>query len=126
MLGKGMCKASRKSAFLSMPGSIQTHCDYAEHLTERFNLEIQSSHFGNNCSLSIEGCTIEHHLCDNKMENKSNSEETKLVFYSHFADESAQIDVTTNAHMCVVLQHYMHAKKFSFEEAPCWKPQMVV
>ena len=29
------------------------------------NFAIQSSHVGNNRSLSIEGCTVVHHVCDN-------------------------------------------------------------
>ena len=90
MLGKEMCKMSRKSAFLSMPGSIQTHHDYAEHLMARFNLEIQSSHFGNSHSLSIKGCTVEHHITDVEESRESNGKNTKLVFHSHFADQLAQ------------------------------------
>ena len=86
-----------------MPGSIKTHCDYAEHLTARFNLEIQSSHFGNNGSLLIEGCTVEHHDVNDTDEMVGDGENTKLVFHLHFADESAQNAATTNAHMCVIL-----------------------
>ena len=33
--------------------------DYTERLSAHFNLEIQSDHFGNGRSISIEGCNIE-------------------------------------------------------------------
>ena len=45
--------------YFSIPGDILSIRDYAERLSSRFHLKIQSDHFGNGWSLSIEGCNIE-------------------------------------------------------------------
>ena len=45
---------------LSILGDILFVRDYAERLSTYFNLEIQSDHFGNGRSLSIECCNIQY------------------------------------------------------------------
>jgi hypothetical protein len=51
----------RQKAFQNEIGCVSTSRDYAERLPFKFNLEIQSEHFGNGRSLSIEGSTVETH-----------------------------------------------------------------
>ena len=59
MLSKSFCGANRKSDFICKPGRLLTVWDYAEKLSARFWLEIQSEHFGNSRYLSIEGRSVE-------------------------------------------------------------------
>ena len=51
----------RQKAFQNEIGCVSTSRDYAERLPFKFNLEIQSEHFGKGRSLSIEGSTVETH-----------------------------------------------------------------
>jgi hypothetical protein len=53
------CGSTRMKAFESRPGSIKTIRNYAEQLLATFNPEIQSSHFGNGRSLSMEGSIVQ-------------------------------------------------------------------
>ena len=81
-----------------MVGSVKMQRDYAKRLPATFNLEIQSEHFGNGQSLSIEESTVEtHETVDN------NVEKMWLQFYSHFLNNSRQDATTTNAHMTVLI-----------------------
>ena len=50
----------RSERCLSIPGDILYVRDYAERLSAHFNLEIQSDHFGNGRSLSIEGSNLQY------------------------------------------------------------------
>ena len=49
----------RSEGCFSVTGDILSVRDYVAHLSTRFNLEIQTNHFGKSKSLSIEGCNIE-------------------------------------------------------------------
>ena len=69
----------RSGNYVSVRGDILSVRDYAEHLSAHFNLEIQSDHFENCRSLSIEGCNIE--LVDKNYNAKSES-------HSHLSDHS--------------------------------------
>jgi hypothetical protein len=60
-----------------------------------FNYEIQSQHFGNNRSLSIEGSSIEFH----------DENGIRLEVHSHFADKSDQNVASTHAHMDVLIRY---------------------
>ena len=71
-------------------GSLLTVRGYDERLSAHFDLEIQSDHFGNGRSLSIEGCSVEVSM---------NNSVSRLRFRSHFSDDSRQDVSTTNAHM---------------------------
>ena len=81
-----------------MAGSVKTRRDYAERLSATFNLEIQSEHFGNGRSLSIEGSTVETHETTG-----NNAEKMRLQFHSHFSNDSRQDAETTTAHMTVLI-----------------------
>ena len=59
ILSKDICDNMRKVACLSDPGNTSYFRDYVERLCAYFNLEIQSDHFDNGRSLSIESCNIE-------------------------------------------------------------------
>jgi hypothetical protein len=72
-------------------------------------LEIQSAHFGNNRSLSIEGVGV---LVFTKasIEKFAESNDPALLqslmdFHSHFADFSQQDAASTHAHMEVLIKH---------------------
>jgi hypothetical protein len=74
-------------------------CDYAERLSATFNLEIQSEHFGNGRSLSIEASTVE----SRETIVGDNANKTRLKFHSHFLTNLRQDAATTNAHMTVLI-----------------------
>ena len=93
ILSKCGCGAMRQDWFKRCPNFIKTIRDYAERLKFEFNLEIQSEHFGNCWSLSIEGCS-----CRFIKEGK-----ILIEMHSHFSDSSRQD--ATNAHMKVELQY---------------------
>ena len=50
----------RSERCLSIPGDILSIRDYAERQSTHFNLEVQSDHFGNGRSLSIEGNNLQY------------------------------------------------------------------
>ena len=78
------------------PGSLLTVRHYAERLSAHFELEIQSDHFSNGRSLSIEGCSVEVSM---------NNSISRLQFYSHFSDNNRQDTSTTNAHMMKIMDN---------------------
>lgn len=94
ILGKHGCGQLRHDAFMKILSSIRTRRDYAEAITALFNWQIQSDHFGNNRTLSIEGSGVEFHTADGK---------TRLETHSHFSDDSDQNAATTHAHMCKLI-----------------------
>ena len=63
-------------------------------MSTNLNLEIQSDHFRNGRSLSIEGCFIE--IIDTDLNGN-------CVFNSHFSDDSRQDVYTTHTHMILML-----------------------
>ena len=92
----------RNERFLSIPGDILSVRDYAERLSAHFNLEIQSDHFGNGRSLSIEDCNIQY--IDEDHEEHSE-------FNSHLSDDSRQDESTTHVHMISMLNKLQKYKK---------------
>ena len=58
ILSKNIYDKMRNKICSSIPGDILFVRYYAERLSTHFNLEVQSDHFGNGRSLSIEGCNI--------------------------------------------------------------------
>ena len=78
VLPKHFCGKMRNERCLSVSGDILSVRDYVEHLSAHFNLEVQSYHFGNGRSLSIEGCNIQY--IDGDHEDHSE-------FHSHLSDE---------------------------------------
>ena len=84
----------RSERCLSIPSDILSVRDYAERLSVHFNLEVQSDHFGNGRSLSIEGNNLQYIDED----HEENSE-----FHSHLSDDSRQDASTTHAHMTSML-----------------------
>lgn len=95
ILSKCGCGAMRQDWFKRSHNFIKTIRDYAERLKFEFNLEIQSEHFGNCRSLSIEGCS-----CRFMKEGQ-----LLMEMHSHFSDSSRQDARTTYAHMKVELQY---------------------
>ena len=60
VFSKNICGKIGNERCLSILGDILSMRDYAERLSLYFNLEAQSDHFGNDRSLSIEGCNIQY------------------------------------------------------------------
>ena len=54
VLSKNICGKMRSKRCLSIPGDILSVRDYVERLSTHFNFKVQSGHFGNGRSLSIE------------------------------------------------------------------------
>ena len=106
ILGKAYCGAARLAAFKRKP-SVRTRRDYAERLAASFNLEAQAEHFGNGRSLSMEGSSVET-FCKASVDAylagvwSMDEADLKMVFHSHFSDESRQDAATTHAHMRVL------------------------
>ena len=94
ILSKHHCGEMRRTAILCNNHDLFTRRDYADRLVAAFELEIQSGHFGDNVTLSMEGCSVEFHKGDG---------EIKMHFHFHFADKSPQNANSTNAHMEVMI-----------------------
>lgn len=90
LLGKNCSGQQRLEAFLSRP-SVRCRRDYAERLSAVFDEEIQSEHFGNSRSLSIEGSSVEAHA--------TMGTTPQMTFHSHFSDGSRQDAAATHEHM---------------------------
>ena len=103
LLGKHETKLWRKTAFENHTSWFFTERDYAERMKKEIDNEIQSEHFGHHVSLSIEGCTMEHHIKN----TLSNTYSTNMDFHSHMADDSNQDAASTHVHMCTILDHYL-------------------
>ena len=103
ILGKEHSGKARLAAYKTKP-SIRTRRDYAERLAAAFTLEAQHEHFGNGRSLSMEGSSVET-FCEAAVDAwkngvwQMNEAELKMVFHSHFSDDSRQDAATTHAHM---------------------------
>ena len=62
ILGKHHVADVIHKAFESTPGDIITRSDYAEQFGFYTNGQIQNELFDNNCSLSMEGCCLDHFI----------------------------------------------------------------
>ena len=60
ILSKKICGKIRSERGLSIPVDILSVRYYAERLSTHFNLEVQSDHFRNGRSLSIEGNDLQY------------------------------------------------------------------
>jgi hypothetical protein len=110
ILSKDFCGKERFEAFKKRPGDVNTRRDYAERLSAKFNLEIQSDHFGNGRSLSMEGSSVEFFSAPAIVNAEANptgdySGSITMESQSHFSDESKQDASTTHAHMLVLLEY---------------------
>ena len=94
MLSKKLCFERRKITFEAADSNILMRRDYAKCLSAKFNKEMQSDHFGQGTTLSMEGCFVEY-LATNG--------EVHAHFHSHMADKSNQDAAATHAHMRVLL-----------------------
>ena len=108
ILSKNYCKKMRYEAFEDNSHWLFSERDYAERLTKELDAEIQSDHFGDNQTLSIEGVTLQLHnkLYDgnpNKIESKY-----RLDFHSHLADFSKQDAATCFEHTCAMLDKHIN------------------
>jgi hypothetical protein len=106
ILSKNACGKLRDEAFRKNVGSVKTIRDYAERLDAKFNLEIQTEHFGNGRSLSLEGVSCRTHAVEAiqaLVNGETIDESTRLHFHSHFSDYSRQDAATTTAHLNVLL-----------------------
>ena len=93
----------RNERCLSIPGVILSVRDYAERLSAHFNLEVQSDHFGNDRSLSIEGTNLQY-IDDDHDEHSE--------FHSHLSDDSRQDATTTHTYMISMLNELKKFNKF--------------
>ena len=108
MLGKNYCKEMRTRAFLTNDNWFLSEMDYAERLQKELNGEIQSDHFGENSTLSIEGCTLQYHQPQPDTNKEVNPLNPVMDFHSHMSDYSRQDAATTFEHMCVMFDHHQH------------------
>ena len=92
----------RSERCLSIPGDILSVRDYAERLSAHFNLEVQSDHFGNGRSLSIEGNNLQY-IDEDHVEHSE--------FHSHLSDDCRQDASTTHAHMTSMLEELKKGNK---------------
>ena len=88
---------------LSIPDDILSERDYVERLFAHFNFEVQSDHFRNGRSLSIEG---------NNLQYIDEDHEEHTEFHSHLSDDSRQDASTTQAHMTSMLNELKKGNKF--------------
>ena len=108
ILSKTDCGVMRQSTFEQTPGDLKTRHDYAERLSAVFADEVQSSHFGNGRSLSIEGSKVESFAqldleAFQRGDLLANEIEPDMEFHSHFSNHSRQDAATTAAHLTVLL-----------------------
>ena len=94
IISKNYCGKLRQNTCYSKPGNILSIKDYIERMSANFNLEIQSVHFRNGRSISIEGCMID--IVDQDLNGY-------MEFLSHFSDDSRQDSSTTHAHIVSIL-----------------------
>ena len=102
VLSKNICGKMRSKICLSIPGDILSVRDYAERLSAHFNLEVQSDHFANGRSLSIEGNNLQY-IDDDHDEHSE--------FHSHLSDDSRQDASPTHAHMTSMLNKLKKGNK---------------
>lgn len=94
VLSKRLCHDIRKAAFKAALCNIIKIRDYAECLAAQFNLEIESTHFVQSITLSMESYFLEF-LFKNG--------DVVAHFHSHMADKSNQDAASTHAHLKILL-----------------------
>ena len=103
VLSKNICGKMRSERCLSIPGDTLSVRDYIGRLSTHFNLEVQSDHFENSRSLSIEG---------NDLQYIDEDHEEHSEVHSHLSDDSRQDASTTQAHMTSMLNELKKGNKF--------------
>ena len=73
------------------PGEVAIQHDFTEALTLKHNEEIQSKHFGDSTTVSIEGYTCHY--------KKPGNEDITFDFHSYYSDEKTQRACTVYFHM---------------------------
>jgi hypothetical protein len=123
MLGKRFCGKLRMEALLENVTDVAMIRDYAEHLKAAFNGEIQTTHFGNNRDLSMEGCAIKHvpqETVESHEDGQKPSEDDIVInFLSHLSEESAQDAFTTHDHMKTCIRD-VHEDGFMKSGSTLW------
>jgi len=110
ILGKHCCGKSRTDAFVeNFLTDVGTVRDFAERLKAAFDKEVQSTHFGNNRDLSMEGCAVKHIPKDavariESQGGKPREDDVVIHFHSHLSDESPQDAFTTHEHMKTLIE----------------------
>lgn len=102
LLGKHHCVNSRQRTYRSLQnGSVLTQRDCADHLKSSFNLEIQSTHFGDQPTCSMENVTVRQ-VDETLEEGLSDVEKTEALeaaevmdFHSYVSDDKQQDAHTT-------------------------------
>ena len=108
LLSKNHCKKMRCDAFDRNENWLLSERDYAERLVKELDGEIQSDHFGDNATLSIEGCILQYHVKHDCTEHVNEEKNIRMDFHSHFADFSKQDAATTFEHMCDMFERHIH------------------
>jgi hypothetical protein len=101
LLGKFHCIKQRKNAYKLVQGSCLTQRDYADHLNAEFADEAQSTHFGDNAGISMEGVTVRTHV---------NGQET-LSYHSYISDNNRQDSRTTFANTDALVLYLLEQQK---------------
>ena len=104
ILSKNHCKKSRYESFRTNQNWFFSERDYAERLVKQLDGEIQSDHFGDNPTLSIEGCTLQYHKDNVTFTDNNTPSKLFFDFHSHFSDYSKQDAATTFEHMCAMFK----------------------
>jgi len=113
ILGKGVgqCGYMRYQMFLDGKGMVTSEIrDYAERQKANFALEIQSGHFGDQASVSMEGASVKYFKAEDvaKVERGAASWgdiKVEHEYHGHFSDDSRQDAATTHAHELKLLTY---------------------
>ena len=82
------------------PGSVAIQHDFTEACKIVHNREVQSNHFGDQKTVSIEGYTV--HYANSEDESK-----TVFDFHSYLSDEMTQMACTVDVHMSKLFEKLM-------------------
>ena len=88
-----------------------TRRHYTEHIFPRFNEEIQSTHFGQGVTLSIEGYFLEF---------KTSSGTVKAQVHPHMSDKSKQDTACTHARLIVLVEILIEPKMILPGKSTIW------
>ena len=104
ILGKRYQSDPRKESLRVNEGEFALNHDFTECLSVKHNEEIQSSHFGQGCTVSIEGYTCHYRDPDDG---------SKLIldFHSYLSDNKTQNAATVQNHMEKLLEFLIESKK---------------
>jgi len=133
MLGRKHCGNERARAAATL-NQLLIRRDYADRWKAVFHEEIQSEHFGNSRSLSIEGVSVEswaektlelyrEGVKDGLPEEELSqilAEGADLAFHCHLADSSKQDAASTHEHMTALIQLLL-GKKILVKFATLWE-----